>query len=829
MIALVLAALGVGYLPGALLFRTPVGQRARRGRLDAGERVFWHVTLSLAWSLLVVLVLAAAGVYTFGRLLAANGALSALLLVALRGRLAYRGEAARPGWTVLVPIVLVALGVWRFFPSSEYIMGGKDPGVYVNEGVQIAQRGSLVIHDPTVAAVPAATRSLFFPFSGTADYYSLRFMGFYVQDPDAGTVIGQFPHLFPASMAIGYGVNGLSGARQTAGVWAIVGLLAVYFAGARLMGRAAAAAAALLLGLNVAEVWFARYPNSDIVMQALLFAALLAFARANDEADGFFGLTAGALVGLLLFLRFDAVLIVAGLGAAAALLWVVDGRRPRWGFVLAVAAALAAFVPYMAGPMRQYAALPAVWLRNLPPAGVAAGAATLVALFGLAFSLRRRHLDRVRRAIPLALIAVIVVAAIYALFIRHPGGRLTDYDAYALRTFTRFYLLPLGLVLALAGFVLVTGRDFWRAPAFLVVFSGFSVFFFYKVHVVAVHFWMARHYLPVILPGALLFAGAAAFGTLTPRPRGWRLARPLAGLVLVGVLGWQYQAAAAPILPHVEYAGLIPAVERLAARFTPRDLVIVESRDTNADTHVLAVPLAYIYARNVLVLAPARPDTLKFESFLADALNRYARVFFIGGGGTALLSRHILATPVEDDRIKVPEFDVTPWDTFPRHIDRKDFDFSVYELSLGTVSAAGGFALDVGYEDDLNVLRFYAKERTEGRTVRWTGPTSYVAIPGLTGREREVVLTMHDGGRPKQAAPARVSVFFDDVLLGTIDVGSGFRPYALALPPALAAAAAARDEPAQLKLVSTVWNPHQLLGTSDDRNLGVMVDRVDVH
>lgn len=829
MIALCLAALGVGYVPGALLFRTPIGQRTRRAHLDAGERVFWHVVLSLAWSLSVVLILAAFGAYTFERLLAANTALGALLILAARGNLRYRGDAVRPGWTIVLPVALVALGVWRFFPSSEYIMGGKDPGVYVNEGIQIAERGSLIIHDPTVAAVPAATRSLFFPHGGNPDYYSVRFMGFYVQDPDAGTVVGQFPHLFPASIAIGYGLNGLSGARQTVGVWAILGLLAVYFAGARLVGRGAAAAGAILLGLNVAEVWFARYPNSDIVMQALLFAALLAFARANEGTDGFFGVTAGVLVGLPLFLRFDAVLIVAGLGTAAFLLWVVERRRPQWGFVLTVAAALVAFVWYMTGPLRAYFhGLPARWLSNLPFAGVAAAMTGALAAVGILVWFRRRNVERLRQMIPLTVVAVVVAAAVYALFFRQPGGRLTDYDAYALRTFTRFYLLPLGLALAVVGWVLVVRRDFWRAPAFVTTFTGFALFFFYKTHVWPLQFWMARHYLPIILPGALLLAGAAALGTSMRRLRGWRLARATAGLALAGVLGWQYQTAAAPVLTHVEYAGLIPAVERLASHFTDRDLVIVESRDTNADTHVLAVPLAYIYARHVLVLAPARPDKPTFEAFLADALTRYARVFFIGGGGTDLLSRHILARPVQDDRIKVPEFEVTPWSTFPRKANRKDFDFSVYELSLGTMSPAGGFALDVGYEDDLNVLRFNAKETTEGRTIRWTGPTSYVAIPGLTGRERTIVLTMHDGGRPRQAPPARVSVFFDDAPLGTIDVGSGFRPYTLALPPELAAAAAARDEPAQLKLVSTVWNPHTLLGTSDDRELGVMVDRVDV-
>ena len=97
----------------------------------------------------------------------------------------------------------MAYGLWTFFPPAEYVMGGKDPGTYMNEGVQIAQRGGLVIHDPTVAKVPEATRDLFFPSHNSAAYYSVRFMGFFLQDPRAATVVGQFPHLYPASIAIG--------------------------------------------------------------------------------------------------------------------------------------------------------------------------------------------------------------------------------------------------------------------------------------------------------------------------------------------------------------------------------------------------------------------------------------------------------------------------------------------------------------------------------------------------------------------------------------------------------------------------------------------------
>ena len=63
-------------------------------------------------------------------------------------------------------------------------------------------------------------------------------------------------------------------------------------------------------------------------MQALLFAALLAFARAHQDDDAFFAPVAGVLAALLIFLRFDGLLVVAGIAAHAGA--GVD-RRPARG------------------------------------------------------------------------------------------------------------------------------------------------------------------------------------------------------------------------------------------------------------------------------------------------------------------------------------------------------------------------------------------------------------------------------------------------------------------------------------------------------------------
>ena len=184
---------------------------------------------------------------------------------------------------------------------------------------------------------------------------------------------------------------------------------------------------------------------------------------------------------------------------------------------------------------------------------------------------------------------------------------------------------------------------------------------------------------------------------------------------------------------------VIPALERLSSTLGDKDLVLIESRDAGSDTHVLALPLAYIYARHALVLESAKPDKSQLHAFLEQARPRYDRVLFIGGGGTDLLSRRIEAVPVGDGRVQIQEFEASPWNVYPREIRRKDFDYSIYQLLTGA-GLERPFALDVGYQDDLNVVRFHAKEQTEGRTVRWTRAQSFVAITGITGPPR---LAMH--------------------------------------------------------------------------------------
>jgi hypothetical protein len=268
-------------------------------------------------------------------------------------------------------------------------------------------------------------------------------------------------------------------------------------------------------------------------------------------------------------------------------------------------------------------------------------------------------------------------------------------------------------------------------------------------------------------------------------------------------------------------------VESLAQTIEDNDLLIVESRDAGSDVHVLATPLAYIYARNVLLLHSAKPDKPAFAAFLDWARTKYGRVLFLGGGGTDLLSHRYGLEAVASDRYQVPEYE-TARGRLPRGVTMKEFDYGLYRFTPPVPRDGLWFDLDVGTRDDLNVVRFHAKEQTEDTTFRWTGRLSFITVTVVDASAREVTLWMNNGGRPASTTPADVEVSLHNQVLGRIRVSEGFRPYTLHIPAALAARAAASGDPVELRLLTPTWNPGRVFGTADARDLGVMIDRVQV-
>ena len=176
---------------------------------------------------------------------------------------------------------------------------------------------------------------------------------------------------------------------------------------------------------------------------------------------------------------------------------------------------------------------------------------------------------------------------------------------------------------------------FLADPAFVLTWTAFSLFLLYKLKIVPEHFWLARRFVPIILPGAIVLACYALFGwrvfiwtggRTRGKTNGFRNCPDRGSGRLVAVVGSHYAAAAAPwcCMSSIATSFRMSSVSPPAS---PSDLVIMESRNAESDIHVLGLPLAYIYAKPVLVLDSPKPDLLRFQYVLEHALKIRPRVF----------------------------------------------------------------------------------------------------------------------------------------------------------------------------------------------------------
>ena len=294
---------------------------------------------------------------------------------------------------------------------------------------------------------------------------------------------------------------------------------------------------------------------------------------------------------------------------------------------------------------------------------------------------------------------------------------------------------------------------------------------------------------------------------------------------VLAVVASTFAAATRPILHHVEYAGLIPAVERLAGEFGDRDLLLVEPR-YSSDTHVLATPLAYIYGKHVLLFSSPRPGRAEVGQFLAWASRTYDRVFLLAEGGFDLASASIGITPVRNEQFSIPEYE-SARNAYPREIRRKKFNLNVYQLQP-VERAAPVLDLDIGGYDDPWVLRMFARQEQEGVTYRWARDRSFVTVIGFPASARAIVIRAGDGGRPAAAGPASVQVFLNDRAIGAFTVRGGFADTASTCPRRSPWTPRRARPPPSCALQCTTWAPKDFLGGSDDRPLGIMLDRVRV-
>ena len=701
----ILGILAVALLPGALV----VSLFDKRLRADPLEYLFAALTfgvLIIGW---LALLLAELGYFSITTL----GMFWAAVVLSLGGwlwrRRRHRGPAPNAAWRVN-RWEIAALGLWAlvaaglYFRPHEFVLGGADAGVYVNLGANIARTGTILIHDPTLAALdPSLYPSLLRPLppGEMTPYYLLP--AFYVPVAPAGLIIPQFYPLHPVWQAVTYALGGLRAELLITPLWGCLGALAIYFTTRRLWGWRAGLLALAALSVTALQVWFARYPTAEMLTQYLLWTGAWALIAWMDKQEprGLWAALAGAALGQVFLTRIDAYfLLILPVLLAIWLWWTHDWRRQdAWfftPFLLLAAHSLIHGVllssPYFFSIFRYSRGLISRSLM-IPLALVGLAALALIVL-----SLRPQLRPRVvawmtaRRLLWVTVAAILLAAvAVFGYFIRphlgevktaaywYGGGQIPNMDRENLVRLG-WYLGPAGVALGVAGMCWMLVKDLNRRTVFLLG-TGlfFSLLYLWRIQANPHQIYAMRRYVPVVLP-FFIITTAYLINWLYINLRGKTRWFVSSGLTLVWFSGILLSARG--FVSQVDYRGVISQLDRLSAALPPHSVLIFGDSAPVGVGDLLGTPLRFLYGHDVFTLRNV--DALDKERF-AEVIRVWQRagrsVYWVGmaEGFAWPLAGSMLGSPT-DHRVTATILE-QPYDHKPTARDVIQWQIPLAEVS----------------------------------------------------------------------------------------------------------------------------------------------------
>lgn len=583
-----------------------------------------------------------------------------------------RGEPlfpALPGWVELLFLGgwLVVAG-WLFLRPHEYVAGASDAGVYVNLSASIDREGSFLIDDDGLAGLPVSLYpSLLRPLPNDPVAPSYLLPGFYVIGEPAGEITPQFYPLHPLWQAVGFGLAqplaawgdapasdtaaGVGAALRMSGLWALLGSLAVYLTVRQYAGWETAALALVALSLTALQVWFARYPTTEMLTQYLLWAGLfgLSLWLAGDGPAPLWALLSGAALGQVFLVRIDILVIVPVLGLLV--LWVIFGGRR--------AVADRASVAWFVAPLFLLAAhsllhgywqsrpyfvvhtglgvqlLQANWLIPLVVVAAAVAGVWLVRRWGGRLSDMGQPYYRVALG---ALVAVTLTFALYGWFVRPVVGQtMTRPDAFSEVAIPLldhlnwprlgWYLSPVGLALGVAGTCLLIWRLNRRMALVLAVGALFAVVYLWRLQANPHQIYAMRRFVPAVVP-FLTVAASIFIGWLARKPAWWvRGTAVVLAVAWLGGLAW----SARGFVSQIDYADLTAELQQFDATLDPRAVLLFDDPAPIGQGDFFGTPLKFLFGHEVYTV---RDKSMLDEAALVDMLelwhNMGRSVYWIG-------------------------------------------------------------------------------------------------------------------------------------------------------------------------------------------------------
>ena len=570
---LAIRLLGSLWLPGVFLWLAGIGNRlpaVSRHSLRHGLAAIHIILLGTLWFLAGGLLLAVAGRLSAGSLLF-SGMIPAVATV-IRWR--RRPEDLSPVsiWLSLLGVLGITTVVILIPHPGEWLVGGWDPGVYLNQGAIIARNGSIRFQGPDyLNALSAEGFHLFTRGSGS---YRELFPGCAVDPATRRPLLYFFP-LTPVAAALLDTLGGLPLLIRTG--W-FFGLLAPLFFLAALLGMGFRFPAALLgtavLCLHPLFLYHLHVPVSETLQLTLLCS--LALVSTSRRRAGWI-----CLILLLLVINRLTFFVFGALWLA---LQCIEGHRLPVRNIILYAAALVA-----GAALDRYLAA-ATFLRRAADCrlAVAAGGVLLVSAIPL-YMVGRYSSQRKPDGVPhfpalLIFLGIAVVLVVKRGF--HSLAAIPQRAAVLLA-----FSGPWVTLAAAAGLVWVCfafrRKTVEQSARLWVLFTSAVMLVLLGYPAIAnIYPWALRRYMPYFMIAVGLGVAVLVHKMSSTR------SRTITILAVTLCLGFQAPLSVRAAC-STEYDGLLAILSRIARHITARDIVI-------ADHPKWGTPLAYVFARNVL-------------------------------------------------------------------------------------------------------------------------------------------------------------------------------------------------------------------------------------
>ena len=712
------------FVPGYVTFHAFKVNKIENLKLSCFETIFIQILTSIVITGWIAFVLAELGYFSLFRVLIIVLVYS--IILALKFKVKFNlSTVPKPKLNLesltLILIVIVAVCLF-FFPSEYVVRGNMDANAYLCTGVDLAETGSLMVHEPFSG----------FPDPITEQIQTLR--QFTPADSEFGELHPPFLHLFPTWVAISYSIFGLRNCLYITPLFGLLGILSIFLLSKRLFNNKVALIAASLLCLNFAQICFSRTSFPEVLGQFLFLGGAYAFIVFRRSDHSFFSILSAVCIGELLLTRLEFILIIIPIvfylgftnykpKSKLYLTFLVPfsflflhsvihnctiSRPYVFSLVSSEAYEVFKIVPRLFSILfSQNFVRDFGWYQNFiaqPTTSflhvyIVLGVIVIVGVFILTIDkvgivknalTNRRFTSTLRHLFVLLFMAFIL----WNYFIRPqyfqppPGQPLFDYrahlvgfDAISLIRLNYFLLPPIGIWLAILGLLLLfykkskPGAWFFFLPGLF-----FFILFIIKTPISPpLPFW-SRKFIPIIFPFLVVLIAYAVYILATRIRLPWRrIVIPLFILFLVT----SSMMIIAPLIGYTEYEGAIDTMQDFADNFSKDDFIIF---DDSGKSILFTRPLWFLFDRKAVMLRDLDPT--EFEEMLKERGDEGGKIYIVSHDEQELDEQELIdklrgrdhVEVILKDRITVsyPQLELTYLDLNTRSKNMV-FDLDIYE------------------------------------------------------------------------------------------------------------------------------------------------------